>query len=111
MSLLGLAALLALVLGAVLLVCYERRRATGQRRADALHDALTGLPTVAVLDVHLHGVLAQARRNGEAVAVAALDVDDFASVNEALGHAAGDRLLREVARRLDTERRAGDLLA
>jgi diguanylate cyclase (GGDEF)-like protein len=100
---------LLVFLGAAAIVSVERTRATNRRRADALHDALTGLPTVAVLDVHLQGVLADARRNGEAVAVAALDVDDFASV--ALGHAAGDRLLHEVARRLDTERRAGDLLA
>jgi diguanylate cyclase (GGDEF)-like protein len=102
---------LLVFLGAAIIVSVERTRATNRRRADALHDALTGLPTVAVLDVHLQGVLAEARRNGEAVAVAALDVDDFASVNEALGHAAGDRLLAEVARRLETERRAGDVLA
>jgi len=89
----------------------ERRRWARGRRSGGVRDALTGLPTADVFDVHLRATLAQARRAGEAVAVAYLDVDDFAGVNEALGHATGDRLLQDIARRLDAERRAGDLVA
>jgi diguanylate cyclase (GGDEF)-like protein len=101
----------AVFVGAAVIVSIERKRAASRRRADALRDGLTGLPTADVLDVHLQATLSQARRSGEAVAVAFLDVDDFAGVNEALGHATGDRLLQEIARRLDGERRAGDLIA
>jgi diguanylate cyclase (GGDEF)-like protein len=101
----------AVFLGAAIIVSVERTRAANRRRDDALRDGLTGLPTADVLGVHLQATLAQARRSGEAVAVAFLDVDDFAGVNEALGHAAGDRLLQEIAQRLDEERRAGDLIA
>jgi diguanylate cyclase (GGDEF)-like protein len=101
----------AVFVAAAVIVSMERRRAASRRRADALRDGLTGLPTAEVLDVHLQATLAQARRSGEAVAVTFLDVDDFAGVNEALGHATGDRLLQEIACRLDGERRAGDLIA
>jgi diguanylate cyclase (GGDEF)-like protein len=101
----------AVFLAAAIIVAVERRRAAGRRRADALRDGLTGLPTAEVLDVHLQATLGQARRAGEAVAVAYLDIDDFAGVNEALGHAAGDEVLQQVAGRLDGERRAGDLIA
>jgi diguanylate cyclase (GGDEF)-like protein len=101
----------AVFLGCAVVVSVERRRAAGRRRRDALRDGLTGLPTAEVLDLHLVATLAQARRTGQAVGVVCLDVDDFAGVNEALGHAAGDRLLREIAARLDRERRAGDLMA
>jgi diguanylate cyclase (GGDEF)-like protein len=100
-----------LVIVAVVVVAIERRHSVNRRRSDALRDALTGLPTSEVLDVHLHATLAQARRTGEAVAVACIDLDGFAAVNEALGHASGDRLLQQIAQRLDDERRAGDLIA
>ena len=101
----------AVFVGAAVIVSMERARSANRRRADALRDPLTGLPTAAVLDVHLHSTLAQARREGEAVALVALDVDDFAGVNEAFGHAVGDAMLCEVALRMDGERRAGDLLS
>ncbi|MEA2177802.1 MAG: hypothetical protein QOG77_1099, partial [Solirubrobacteraceae bacterium] len=101
----------AVFAGAAVIVSIERKRSSNRRRADALRDGLTGLPTAEVLDVHLQATLAQARRDGEAVAVACLDIDDFAGVNEALGHATGDRLLQQIAQRLDGERRSGDLIA
>jgi diguanylate cyclase (GGDEF)-like protein len=101
----------AVFVGCAAIVSIERRRWASRRRADALRDGLTGLPTAEVLDLHLQSTLAEARRNGEAVAVMYLDVDDFAGINEALGHATGDRLLREIAERLDSERRGGDLIA
>jgi diguanylate cyclase (GGDEF)-like protein len=97
--------------GAAVIVSIERKRSANRRRDDALRDGLTGLPTAEALDVHLQATLAQARRSGEAVAVACLDIDDFAGVNESLGHAAGDRLLGDIAKRIDGERRAGDVIA
>jgi diguanylate cyclase (GGDEF)-like protein len=77
----------------------------------ALHDALTGLPNRSLLSEHLAVALARARRSGGAVAVAYVDLDDFKLVNDNLGHAAGDRLLVEVARRLQGCLRDTDVLA
>jgi diguanylate cyclase (GGDEF)-like protein len=101
--------LIFVLIAAVLGVEHERER----RRLDeqALTDPLTSLPTGAVLDAHLAATLAQARRTGESLAVVVIDVDDFAAVNDGLGHARADALLREVARRMDGAVRAGDLLA
>ena len=80
-------------------------------RSEALHDTLTGLPNRALLAEHLNVALARARRAGRAVAVAYVDLDDFKLVNDNLGHAAGDRLLVEVARRLSTCLRDTDVIA
>jgi diguanylate cyclase (GGDEF)-like protein len=89
----------------------EHERERRRLREQVLTDPLTGLPTSAVLDAHLALTLAQSRRAGEAVAVVSVDIDDFAAVNEGLGHARADALLREVAMRMAGEVRAGDLLA
>ena len=77
----------------------------------ALHDALTGLPNRSLLSEHLAVALARARRSGSAVAIAYIDLDDFKLVNDNLGHAAGDRLLVEVALRLQGCLRDTDVLA
>ena len=77
----------------------------------ALHDSLTGLPNRSLLAEHLTVALARARRSGRAVAVASIDLDDFKLVNDNLGHAAGDRLLVDVADRLDSCLRDTDVLA
>jgi diguanylate cyclase (GGDEF)-like protein len=89
------------------------RAAEGEERLrrQALHDPLTGLPNRALLDEHLAVALAAARRGRRQLGLAFIDLDQFKLVNDSLGHAAGDELLREVARRLDGARRAGDLLA
>jgi predicted signal transduction protein with EAL and GGDEF domain len=63
-------------------------------------DSLTGLPNRAFLHRFLGIALAGARRNRQRLAVLALDLDLFKRVNDTLGHAAGDSLLKEVARRL-----------
>ncbi len=89
------------------------RAAEGEERLrrQALHDPLTGLPNRTLLDEHLVVALAAARRGGQRLGLAFIDLDQFKVVNDSLGHAAGDELLREVARRLDGARRAGDVLA
>jgi diguanylate cyclase (GGDEF)-like protein len=77
----------------------------------ALHDALTGLPNqVLFADRAAHAVM-RARRNGELLAIGVLDLDRFKTVNDSLGHRAGDTLLVEVANRLRDAVRGHDTVA
>jgi diguanylate cyclase (GGDEF)-like protein len=75
------------------------------------HDQLTGLPTRALLFDRLEHAVAAATRHATAVAVLFIDVDGFKRVNDEQGHAAGDLVLAEVARRLTGTLRANDTLA
>jgi diguanylate cyclase (GGDEF)-like protein/PAS domain S-box-containing protein len=89
----------------------ERRRAEAQVAYLAYHDALTGLPNRTQLEEQLRLDLVRARRSGEAVAMLHFDLDNFKLVNDSLGHAAGDEVLRETARRVSDLVRGGDVLA
>ncbi|MCU1427961.1 MAG: hypothetical protein JWL83_1961 [Actinomycetia bacterium] len=75
---------------------------------DATHDALTGLPLRTLVLDHLDLALTSAKRHGTNVAVLFIDLDRFKRVNDSLGHAAGDDLLKEVAQRLRSAVRSVD---
>jgi diguanylate cyclase (GGDEF)-like protein len=77
----------------------------------ALHDALTGLANRAVLVERLERALARLARHPVGLAAVFIDVDNFKVVNDVLGHAAGDAVLVETARRLCAQVRPEDLVA
>lgn len=77
----------------------------------AIQDRLTGLPNRLAVEAFLGPAVAAARRDNGGLAVLCMDLDGFKAVNDTYGHPAGDRLLKEVARRLSTEFRSGDLVA
>lgn len=89
----------------------EQRGAEEQLRHRALHDSLTGLPNRDLLLDRLEGALARSTRGKTLVAVLFLDVDNFKLVNDTIGHAAGDEILRTLAARLSSICRAGDACA
>ena len=86
-----------------------RRRKASQARIDfmAHHDLLTGLPNRALLLDRLAFVLASARRRGAQAGVLFIDLDNFKTVNDSLGHAAGDELLKIIAARISQALRRG----
>ena len=89
----------------------ERKQATMTIERLALHDTLTGLPNRLYFTRELERACSSAQRSGGKIAVMFLDLDQFKDVNDALGHAVGDRLLAEVAHRLKTCVRKSDLVA
>ena len=82
-----------------------------QLRSLVHHDPLTGLANRVLLYDRIELALAHSRRKGLPVAVLLIDLDAFKPVNDAWGHAVGDRLLVEVARRLSSQVRATDTVA
>ncbi len=89
----------------------EQKNAEDRLAHQALHDDLTGLVNRGVLLDRLERVLARARDDDSMVAVIFLDLDQFKWVNDSHSHSSGDRLLVEVARRLELVVRPSDTLA
>jgi diguanylate cyclase (GGDEF)-like protein/PAS domain S-box-containing protein len=89
----------------------ERKRLEQQLTHQAFHDPLTGLANRALFLDRVGHALTLARRQGRAVNVLYLDLDDFKKANDSLGHAEGDRLLAATAERLRTGARMGDTIA
>ncbi|MFD0739179.1 EAL domain-containing protein [Lysobacter koreensis] len=85
---------------AVLSDITDQKRAEQELRYLANYDTLTSLPNRALLSERLSRAIVRARRNGTRIAVLFLDLDRFKDINDSLGHAAGDRILRAAAARL-----------
>ncbi len=88
----------------------EQRRSEAKIEHMALHDTLTGLPNRVLLNERLERALTHIK-DREIVAVHLLDLDNFKTVNDTLGHAAGDKLLQQVAERLRALVREMDTIA
>jgi diguanylate cyclase (GGDEF)-like protein/PAS domain S-box-containing protein len=90
----------------------EALRVANERlRILALHDQLTGLPNRMALNARLADSLKRASRSQDPVALLFIDLDGFKQVNDEFGHAAGDEVLREVAKRLLLAVRSTDVVA
>ena len=87
----------------------DRKESEERLTRQALHDSLTGLPNRTLFADRVR--MSASRRSTTGYAIVYLDLDGFKLVNDTLGHAAGDQVLIEVARRLERLMRAGDTLA
>jgi diguanylate cyclase (GGDEF)-like protein/PAS domain S-box-containing protein len=88
-----------------------RKRAEEQLLHDAFHDNLTGLANRALFMDHLRMTIERGKsRHSNPYAVLFLDFDRFKVINDSLGHAEGDLLLKQIARRLESATRTGDLV-
>ncbi len=77
----------------------------------AHYDALTGIPNRTLLDDRMKQAIARTAREQNMMAVCYLDLDGFKPINDSLGHEAGDRVLIEIARRIENTIRGGDTVA
>ncbi len=89
----------------------EQKKAEETIRFLAYHDMLTGLPNRALFADRLNMAMARAIRYNKIIGVMVLDLDDFKSVNDTMGHAAGDLLLKSIARLLEGVVRRTDTVA
>jgi diguanylate cyclase (GGDEF)-like protein/PAS domain S-box-containing protein len=96
---------------ALILDITERKKAERQIWDQAHYDALTGLPNRILLQDRLAQKITKAHRTGERIAVMFIDLDRFKEINDTLGHAQGDRLLAQAAKRLQCAVRASDTVA
>jgi diguanylate cyclase (GGDEF)-like protein len=92
-------------------VLLENDRVKEQLRYQAYHDALTGLPNRLLFAEQVRQAITTRPRPAEAPSVLFLDLDDFKTINDSLGHGAGDGLLVAVAERLRSSVRPGDTVA
>jgi diguanylate cyclase (GGDEF)-like protein len=95
----------------LLAAALDRDHSEAVVRHQSLHDALTGLPNRALLSDRLDHAFARAERAGAHVAVLLLDVDRFKTINDSLGHEAGDDLLIALSARLQQVTRGSDTVA
>jgi diguanylate cyclase (GGDEF)-like protein/PAS domain S-box-containing protein len=89
----------------------ERKAFEDELRHQAFHDSLTGLANRALFEDRLQHALARSHRAPHWLAVLFLDLDDFKTVNDSLGHRAGDTLLKGIAARIDPLLRPSDTAA
>lgn len=103
-------ALLVPLLVLPLIAVHKHASVSLEREHQALHDELTGLPNRKMLRQHTENALAGGH-DGESMALCLLDLDRFKEVNDTLGHAVGDRLLRLVAARVQHNAGPGTIVA
>ena len=100
--------LTALVMSGAIRELHELRQ---QREHQFFHDLLTGLPNRALLSDRLSQALLRIPRTADPVSLLLMDLNDFKAVNDSLGHAVGDDLLRQVGPRLAAQLRTSDTVA
>ncbi|HEV8053753.1 MAG TPA: GGDEF and EAL domain-containing protein, partial [Candidatus Limnocylindrales bacterium] len=101
----------ASTLAAEAAMALENARLYQELRHQAFHDGLTRLANRALFNDRLEHALARGARTGSPLAILFVDLDDFKTVNDRMGHARGDQLLYEVAERLRSCLRTGDTAA
>ena len=89
----------------------ERKELQDHIQHLAYHDSLTDLPNRAMFNRQLSHAILQAQRHEKGLAVLFIDLDRFKNINDTLGHDAGDRLLQEMARRIEACLRGGEAAA
>ena len=89
----------------------ERKKSRERIDFLAHHDSLTELPNRALLNDRLEMAINTAKRRGEKVGLLFIDLDRFKNINDSLGHAAGDQILRQTAARLSAAVRTDDTVA
>ena len=98
-------------LSTLVMTALRNRRSALELSRLARTDHLTGIANRAQFELAVASEIQQAARSGESFAVLCMDLDGFKEINDEHGHAAGDEVLREVARRLQTQVREGDTVA
>ena len=89
----------------------ERKLSEKRIQHLAFYDQLTDLPNRRLLDDRLNQVLASSARNGRYGALLLIDLDNFKTINDSVGHHSGDLMLKEIAKRLSTLVRKSDTVA
>ena len=90
---------------------HELRQLYEQMAKHATHDSLTGLPNRKYFHDHLAETISSAGRDKKTFALLYLDLDEFKAINDALGHAVGDQIIENTARRLERCIRKGDVVS